>query len=75
MTARRLLCVLGLASLAGSGCGKKALPSGPPPELTGLAVVPASAEVVVGADLAKLRDAPVIDRAMDQVLGSDPALT
>jgi hypothetical protein len=60
---------------AGPGCGKKAAPSGPPPELTGLAVVPASVEVVVGADIAKLTDSPVIDRAVEQVLMRDAVLS
>ncbi|HEX8106949.1 MAG TPA: hypothetical protein VF516_04430 [Kofleriaceae bacterium] len=57
------------------GCGKKDVPSGPPPELTGLAVVPASVEVVVGADLVKLTDAPVIDRALEQLLMRDATLS
>jgi hypothetical protein len=80
MTARRharcvataLIAALGLAGAA--ACGKKPVPSGPPPELTGLAVVPASAEVVVGIDLKKLDDAPVIERAADQLLARDPVL-
>ena len=50
------------------------MPSGPPPELTGLAVVPASAEVVVGLDLKKLDDSPVIDRVVEQLLANDAVL-
>ena len=51
------------------GCGKKASPpSGPAPELTGLAAVPASAEAVVGGDISKLLGSPVIDRAVEQLL-------
>jgi hypothetical protein len=59
---------LGLLGSA-PGCGKKASePSGPPPEITGLAAVPSTAEVVIGANIAKLVDTPVIDRAVDQLL-------
>jgi hypothetical protein len=68
-------CVLGAVGLGGAGCGKKAVvPSGPPPELTGLAAVPATAEVVLGADVAKLAGSPVIDRMLEQVLSRDPVL-
>lgn len=62
------------AALAVLGCGKKDAPNGPPPELTGLAVVPASAEVIVGLDLKKLDDTPVIDHAVDKLLASDVVL-
>lgn len=71
-----LVCSLGVLGLASSGCGKKASrPSGPPPELTGLAAVPVTAEVVLGADVTKLVGSPVIDRAVDQVLRRDPVLS
>jgi hypothetical protein len=36
--------------------------------------VPATAEVVIGADVAKLADSPVIDRAVDQLLGRNATL-
>ncbi len=72
---RSALCLIFALCAAVPGCGKKAVPSGPPPELTGLAVVPASAEVVVGADIAKLTDTPVIDRAVEQLLMRDAALS
>jgi hypothetical protein len=71
---RGALCLI-LAMCAGPGCGKKDVPSGPPPELTGLAVVPSSVEVVVGADIAKLTDSPVIERAVDQLLMRDAVLS
>ncbi|HMG24621.1 MAG TPA: hypothetical protein VK607_24965 [Kofleriaceae bacterium] len=74
MLVRSALCLIAAASLASAGCGKKPVASGPPPELTGLAVVPASAEVVVGIDPAKLAGAPVIDRATEQLLMRDAAL-
>lgn len=70
----RLMMLLGLA-VASASCGKKqSASSGPPPELTGLAVVPASAEVIVGADLVKLSDAPVIDRMLQQLMAGDATL-
>lgn len=63
------LGAFGALGLASAGCGKKASgPSGPPPELTGLAVVPADVEVIVGADLGKLSDSPVIDRVVEQLM-------
>lgn len=64
-----------LCALVAAGCGKKASPpSGPAPELTGLAAVPATAEVVVGADVGKLASAPVVERAVDQLLLHDLGL-
>jgi hypothetical protein len=59
-----------------SGCGKKPseTKSQPAPEITGLATVPATAEVVLGADIAKLADAPVIERAVEQLLLRDEPL-
>lgn len=56
------------------GCGKKSSTSGASPEITGLAAVPASAEVVIVADVARIRDAPLITRAVDQLLLRDPVL-
>jgi hypothetical protein len=58
------------------GCSKKtSVPDGPAPELTGLAAVPATAEAIVGADLVKLADSPVIDRAVEQLFMHEPALS
>jgi hypothetical protein len=71
----RLACAVWLG-LAGWGCSKKpSAPSGPPPELTGLAAVPATAEAVLGVDIGKLTDSPVIDRAVEQLLMRDPVLS
>jgi hypothetical protein len=68
-----------LAALAAGafavGCSKKPEVSGPPPELTGLAAVPASAQAVIGADITKLTDTPLVDRAVDQLLLRNPALS
>jgi hypothetical protein len=69
-----LLCVVAALTVVGPACGKKSQSSGPPPELTGLAVVPAAVEAVIGADIAKLGDSPVIDRAVEQLLLRDAVL-
>lgn len=62
-----LLCGLAVAA----GCHKK---SGPPPEVTGLAAVPASAEVVIGADVPRIASSQLVARAVDQLLARDPEL-
>lgn len=71
--ARGVLAIAAIAAIT-AACGKKSKPSGPPPEVTGLAAVPSNAEVVIGADVAKLADAPLVERAIDQLLLSDPKL-
>lgn len=72
----RVVAVLGALGLVGSACGKKqSAPSGPPPELTGLAVVPASAEAVVGVDVRKLLGSPVLDRVVEQLLLREATLS
>ena len=64
-----------LAGLCLAACGnKRAQPAGPAPELTGLAAVPASVEVVIGLDLGKLADAPVVERVIDQVIARSAPL-
>lgn len=75
-TAIAALAVIAAGLTAGaSGCSKKASePKGPPPELTGLAAVPASAEVVIGADVRKLASAPMIEGVVEQLLLRDAAL-
>lgn len=63
-------------SLATGACGKKKSgdPSGPSPEVTGLAAVPASAQVLIGVDVTKLQDSALVTRAVDQLLMRDPVL-
>ena len=56
-----------------AGCGRKKK-SGPPPEITGLAAVPSSAEVVVVADVPRVLDAPLVSRAVDMLVARDPGL-
>jgi len=68
MPALRAIALVGLLA----SCGKK--PNGPPPEITGLAAVPASAEVVIAADVPRVAASPLVSRAVDQLLLRDPAL-
>ena len=60
----------GLGAVA--GCKKKTTDTSG--ELTGLAAVPASAEVVIGADVPRVSDSPLVERAVDQLLGRDSDL-
>ena len=72
----QLAAAVVLVLVAVAACGKKASePSGPPPEITGLAAVPATAQVVIGVDVGKLLDSQLVERAVDQVLLHNPALS
>ncbi|HLL22706.1 MAG TPA: hypothetical protein VK427_11270 [Kofleriaceae bacterium] len=63
------------ATLVGAGaCGKKAGSNAPPPELTGLAAVPSSAEIVIAVDVEKLSASPIVARAVEQLLMRDAQL-
>jgi hypothetical protein len=66
-----LACTAAIVFL-GEGCGKKS--SAPPPELTGLAAVPASAEVVIGVDVARVAGSPLVQHAIEQLLARDAEL-
>jgi len=63
-------------SLHAGACGKKkaADSNTPSPEVTGLAAVPASAQVLIAANVAKLADSAIVGRAVDQLLLRDPVL-
>lgn len=74
-SAARMLVALGAVASVAAGCGKKGEPSGPPPELTGLAAVPANAQVVIGVDVGKLVGSQVVERAVDQLLLHNPVLS
>ncbi len=63
-----------ISVIAIAACGKKHESSGPPPEVTGLAAVPSTAEVVIGADVGKLADSPLIVHAIEQLMGRDNKL-
>ncbi len=66
---------LAIALTTLAGCGKKSSgPSAPAPEVTGLAAVPSSAEAVIGVDVGKLIDAPLVARVVDQLFLRDPTL-
>jgi hypothetical protein len=62
-----------LAIACAVACGKKGREA-PPPEVTGLAAVPASAEVIVAVDVERLAGSPIVGRAVDQLLLRDPQL-
>jgi len=70
---RRSLLLISLASLAFAGCGKKSS-TGSAAEVVGLSAVPASAEIVVSADVARVMDSPLVDRAVDQLMLREPSL-
>jgi hypothetical protein len=74
---RWLAALAVVATLGGcGGCGKKKSSSEGelPPEVTGLAAVPANAEVVVAVDVDKVVDSQVVGRAVDQLLMRDSDL-
>ncbi len=56
-----------------TACGKKANDV-PPPEITGLAAVPSSAEIVIAVDVEKLANSPIVSRAVEQLLMRDAQL-
>ena len=70
MIARLAICLALLAA-----CGKKSEgPSGPPPEVTGLAAVPANAEGMIGIDVARVADSEIVQRMVEQLLMRDRTL-
>jgi hypothetical protein len=62
-----------LLAVCAAACGKKT-DHGPPVELTGLAAIPSSADVVIGLDVPRLIDAPLIRRAVEQWMTRDATL-
>jgi hypothetical protein len=67
----KLACIA-LAAVLAAGCGKKS--SKPLPDVSGLLAVPASATAVVVADVSRVIDSQIVDRAVDQLLLRDPVL-
>ena len=61
-----------LLTLLIAACSKKA--SAPPPEVTGLAAVPSSAEIIIAVDVEKLSASPIVTRAVEQLLMRDAQL-
>lgn len=70
-----LAVALALATAGCKGRGDKAKPAPPPAQLTGLAAVPASARVVIGADPARLAGSPLMERAGRLMLEREPAIS
>ncbi|MBA3396734.1 MAG: hypothetical protein H0T89_29145 [Deltaproteobacteria bacterium] len=71
----RRLGTLVLSLLLVAACTKrKAKDTALSPEVSGLAAVPATAQVVISADVGKLADSPIIARAVERLLLSDPKL-
>jgi hypothetical protein len=66
--------VIALAALVAAGASCRRHKSGPSPELTGLAAVPASAEVVLAVDVPRVMSSPLVERAVDALLARDPDL-
>jgi hypothetical protein len=66
--ATRAACILLVCAAA---CHKKAART---PDVAGLAAVPASAEVVIAADVPRVAGSPLVQRAVDQLLLRDPEL-
>ncbi|HSD86367.1 MAG TPA: hypothetical protein VLB44_02595 [Kofleriaceae bacterium] len=69
---RALAACCVLVALVAAGCGKKKPKVSP--EVTGLAAVPASAQVVIVTDVARVVGSPLVDRAVDQLLMRDADL-
>ncbi|HUS30452.1 MAG TPA: hypothetical protein VMZ53_18210 [Kofleriaceae bacterium] len=65
-------CCLAATLVVAAGCGSKK--SGKSPEVTGLAAVPASAQVVIVTDVARVLSSPIIERAIDQLMLRDADL-
>lgn len=71
-----LVAVVAVGGVALGGCSKKAhLPTGPAPEVTGLAAVPSTADVVVGLDVGRLAESPIVGRAIEMLLAREPDLS
>ncbi|MDX2090054.1 MAG: hypothetical protein SFX73_19510 [Kofleriaceae bacterium] len=68
---RHAIVLLGLLAACGS---KKANDRSLPPEVTGLAAVPSTAQVVIAADVGKLASSPIVTRAVEQLLLREPGL-
>ena len=73
--ALRIAFVASSLAVVLGGCGKKSgSSSSPAAELVGLAAVPASAEVVIAADVSRVVNSALADRAIDQLLQRDAEL-
>lgn len=67
-----LACAVAIGT---SACGgRKEKHRAPPPEITGLAAIPSTAQVVIGVDVAKLSASPIVSRTAEQLLLREPSL-
>jgi hypothetical protein len=72
---RRAALVVLAAAVLLAGCRKKAsVATGPSPEVTGLAAVPSTAEVIVAIDARRLAESQLVTRAIEMLLGREPEL-
>jgi hypothetical protein len=73
---RALVTLCALVAIGTSACGGKKQKEhrAPPPEVTGLAAVPATAQVVIGIDVAKFAASPIVSRAAEQLLVRERSL-
>jgi hypothetical protein len=71
-----ILCslVLAFGAVGAAGCGKKSSSGGLSADVTGLAAVPATAEVVLAIDVQRVVGSPLVDHAVDVLLQRDPNL-
>ncbi len=71
-----LLSLCAVVAIGTSACGgkKEKQHRAPPPEVTGLAAVPATAHVVIGIDVGKLAASPIVSRAAEQLVLREPSL-
>lgn len=70
--ALHIFAVVALVAFSASACGKRATKVSP--EVSGLAAVPASAQVVIVTDVARVQSSPLVARAIDQLLMRDADL-
>lgn len=69
-----LALALALAALA-AGCSKKrSVAGGLPPDVSGLAAVPSNADVIIGIDVRRLAESPIVTRAIAMLLAREPVL-
>src|SRR4051812_22149056 len=72
----RVVCMLGVLVLGACRDKPKAkATSGSASAVAGMAAVPASAQVVLSVDVPSLIDAPLVERAVGQLLARDSELT
>jgi len=74
MTGRATLAVLAVVLAAGPACRKKPADRSTAAALTGLAAIPADAEVVLSFDVGRLADSQLVGRGVELVLQRDPGL-